>query len=112
MKSVPIGVPPIVSFRPRHPHEMPLLQSDPWDDSLKHVALLVFSFIPHCPVQLFSHDGSVLGKACFADRAPSAVIGPAQSRVASPVEENLFKHPFETQPYHRVDQPVPDAPLG
>lgn len=112
MKSVPIGVPPIVSFRPRHPHEMPLLQSDPWDDSLKHVALLVFSFIPHCPVQLFSHDGSVLGKACFADRAPGAVIGPAQSRVASPVEENLFKHPFETQPYHRVDQPVADAPLG
>ena len=38
----PWGVPPIVSFRPRHPHVMPLHQSDPWDDSLKHVVLLVF----------------------------------------------------------------------
>ena len=41
-KVYPWGVPPIVSFRPRHPHVIPLYQSTPWDDSLKHVALLVF----------------------------------------------------------------------
>ena len=36
------GVPPILSFRPRDPHVIPLHQSAPWDDSLKHVALLFF----------------------------------------------------------------------
>ena len=41
-KSVPMGLPPIVSFRPRDPHVIPLHQSNPWDDSLKQVALLVF----------------------------------------------------------------------
>ena len=36
------GLPPIVSLRPRDPHVIPLHQSILWDDSLKHVALLVF----------------------------------------------------------------------
>ena len=41
-KEYPWGVTPIVSFRPHDPHVIPLHQSTPWDDSLKHVALLVF----------------------------------------------------------------------
>jgi len=37
-KVYPWGVPPIMSFRPRHPHVMPLHQSGSQEDSLKHVA--------------------------------------------------------------------------
>ena len=112
IKSVPMGGTPYsflssTSF-PRD--ASPPIRSLGWLSKTRCAPSL--SFISHCPIQLFSHDGSVLGKACFADRAPRGVIGPAQSRVASPVEENLFKHPVQTQPYHRVDQPVPDAPLG
>ena len=40
LKVYPWGVPPIVSFRSRHPHVMPLHQSAPWVDSVKHAALL------------------------------------------------------------------------
>ena len=41
-KVYPWGVPPIMSFRPRHLHALPLHQSDPWADSPKRVALLLF----------------------------------------------------------------------
>ena len=37
-KVYPLGVPPIMSFRPRHLHVMPLHQSGSQEDSLKHVA--------------------------------------------------------------------------
>ena len=41
-KMFPWGVPPIMSFHPRHPHVIALHQSAPWVDSLKHVTLQVF----------------------------------------------------------------------
>ena len=37
-KVYPLGVPPIMSFRPRHLHVMPLHKSGSQEDSLKHVA--------------------------------------------------------------------------
>ena len=40
-KVYPWGVPPRVSFRSRHPRVMPLHQSAPWANSVKHEALLV-----------------------------------------------------------------------
>ena len=46
-KVYPWGVPPIVSFRPRDPHVIPLHQSTPWDDSKTRRAPRL-SLIPHC----------------------------------------------------------------
>ena len=49
-KVYPWGLPPIVSFRPRHLHVIPLYQSGSREDSLKHAALLVFhSFLTDQP---------------------------------------------------------------
>ena len=109
-KVYPWGVPPIVSFRPRDPHVIPLHQSTPWDDSKTRRAPSL-SLIPHCPAKLFSHHGADVREACFDNRASCCSFGPVKSGLASPVKEDLSKQPVQTQLYHWVDQPVPDAPL-
>ena len=98
-KVYPWGVPPIVSFRPRDPHVIPLHQSTPWDDSKTRRAPSL-SLIPHCPAKLFSHHGADFREACFDNRASCCSFGPVKSGLASPVKEDLSKHPVQTQLYH------------
>ena len=71
----------------------------------------ILSLIPHCPAKLFSHHGADVREACFDNRASCCSFGPVKSGLASPVKEDLSKHPVQTQLYHWVDQLVPDAPL-
>ena len=71
-KVYPWGVPPRVSFPPRHPHVMPLHQSAPWVDSVKQAAPLVLAhsalFSPAIQHgELFVSAGAVL-------RAPQGPI--------------------------------------
>ena len=71
-KSVPMGLPPRVSFRPRHPHVMPRHQSAPWVDSVKQAALLVLAHSA-----LFSpaiQHGELFASAGAALRAPHGPI--------------------------------------
>ena len=100
-KSVPMGVPPIVSFCLRHPHVIPLHQSAPWDDSLKHAALLLFrSFRTVQPIQY----GVNVGKACVDDRAHRCPVGPAQSCVTSRPQKGVFEHSIAEMQYCKVGQ--------
>ena len=70
-KVYPWGLPPRVSFRPRHPHVLPLHQSASWVDSVKHAALL---FLAHSALSsLAIQDGelsSSVGVVLSAPRGP------------------------------------------
>ena len=71
-KVYPWGVPPIVSFRSRHPHVMPLHQSAPWGDCLKHVALLVLA--DSALSSLAIQDGKLAGSARAVRCAPHGSV--------------------------------------
>ena len=105
------GVPPIVSFRPRHPHVIPLHQSTPWSDSLKHVALPVFHSFRTVQPSSSATMLQTLEKLVLTT-VPLVVLLDLWKAVWHLPLEDLSKHPVQTQPYHWVDKLVPDAPLG
>ena len=90
-KVYPWGVRPRVSFRSRHPHVIPLHQSAPWVDSVKHAALpvVVHSALFSYAVQYGEFTPSV-GIVLRAPRGPSWLV---EDGVASSPAERLFERP-------------------
>ena len=90
-KSVPMGVPPRMSFLPRDPHVMPSHQSAPWDDSLEHVALLVLA---HSALfSLAVQDGQLSGSSRALLDAHCGSRRPAASGLALSPAKGLCKRP-------------------
>ena len=90
-KVYPWGVPPRVSFRSRPPHVMPLHQSAPWVDSVKHASLpvVVHSALFSLPVQDGELSSSVGVVRCSFDRSVRYVA----DVVAPAVEKRLSARP-------------------
>ena len=109
-KVYPWGVPPRVSFWSRPPHVMPLHQSAPWVNSVKHAALLV---VVHSALfSLADQNGKVPASAGAVLRAPRGPDGHDIHPVEPSHGKGLLNRPVPSNPERRP-HPIGQAdPLG
>ena len=110
-KSVPMGVPPRMSFWLRHPHVMPPHQSAPLVNSVKHEALLVVvhSALSSVAVQ----HGEIFASDCAVLRAYHGPDGHDIHPVEPSHGKSLPNHPVPSNPErrpHPIGQAVPLGP--